>query len=105
MIKFCPPNFRENIIIILDGKFISINKQQKIKQYKKEIKEISAIVEQCPLICAFSSFPQSVLHYNRGDSTGEFNIIEINTNHQIISELSEKKNLSWRLWNNSPYKI
>lgn len=91
LLNFCSPNSHKNVIIILDGKFIRINDQPKIDKYKKEIKKVTALAKECPLICAFSSFPKSVIDYDGGDSKGEFDTIEITINQQIISELNKNK--------------
>ena len=80
---------KEKIILILDGKFISINNDNKKKLFEKNIRDIYEKIHNASIvcaICAFSSFPKSVIDYGK-DSCGEFNIIEAEVNQKIISSV------------------
>ena len=95
ILTFCdklPPSHK--LIIILDGKFISIDKTDKLNDFNRRIKKIVddniANDKIGAFIYAFSSFPPSVTQkgYDGGDFYGDFTIME---NRMQQSFLSSKK--------------
>ncbi len=93
ILSFCG-NFLFKIILILDGKFISVNDEKKKNSFKTEVQKIVKSTQTNnyfpTIICAFSSFPKSVIEYGE-DSEGEFELIEHKTNQEIISSLNNNK--------------
>ena len=76
---------QDKIILILDGKFIPVYDEAKKTDFMNRIKKIRNSFTECSILCAFSSFPSFVGRGGYGgDSEGEFNIAEIETNGEII---------------------
>ena len=92
-LSFCKELQSHNkIIIILDGKFIPIYRNDKFNKFQEKVKEISNIASDKihAFVYAFSSFPKSVREkgYNGEDSYGEFKITE--TEFQSLFSSSKK---------------
>ena len=82
--SFCKGH-QDKIILILDGKFIPVDDEDKKTNFMDEIKKIRNSFTECSILCTFSSFPSFVGQGGYGgDSEGEFNIAEIETNEEII---------------------